>query len=336
MIKTAINKLTEYQNLTQEETKNIFNQIMEGNTTNAQIAAFLIALKMKKETIAEITGAVEVMREKATRIVVEREILVDTCGTGGDNTDTFNISTSAAFIVGGIGIAVAKHGNKGVSSKCGSADVLCALGVNINADASKTKESIEKANIGFAFAPIFHKVMKHVMTARGEIGVRTIFNILGPMLNPANAKYQLIGVYDPDLTQTIVSVLKNLGSKRAMAVHGYPLDELSTCGKSKITQLNDDGSVNTYFVKPEDFGIKQAKLEELKGGSPDENAKIILDILNNKQGPKYDIAILNAAAAIFVSGKAKSIDEGILLAKKSIESGNALRCLKKLKEITNE
>ncbi|MCK5039883.1 MAG: anthranilate phosphoribosyltransferase [Candidatus Aenigmarchaeota archaeon] len=335
MIKTAIDKLVKSQDLTREETKEVFSQMMDGKATDAQIGAFLTALRIKGETVEEITGAVEVMREKGTKIHPKSSITLDTCGTGGDKTNTFNISTATAFVVAGTGISVAKHGNKCVSSKCGSADVLTALGININTTASKTEQAIDKANIGFAFAPVFHKAMKHAIGPRQEIGIRTIFNILGPMTNPADAKYQLIGVYDPELTETVANVLKELGSKKAFVVHGYPLDEISSCGKTKITRLGEDGTIDTYYITPQDYGIRQAELSELKGGTPEENAQILLDILDNKQGPRYDIVVLNAAAAIVAAGLAETVEEGIVLAKKSISSGNALKCLEKLRQITN-
>ena len=308
---------------------------MEGKATEAQIGAFLTALRIKCETADEIAGAVEVMRQKATKIYPKKDIIVDTCGTGGDKANTFNISTTAAFIVAGSGIAVAKHGNKSVSSKSGSADVLSALGINIDIPLSKTEKSIKEANIGFLFAPNFHKAMKYAIGPRREIGIRTIFNILGPLTNPANAKYQLIGVYDPDLTEIIANALKKLGTKAAFVVHGYPIDEITITGKTKITELKNN-VIKTYFVKPQDFGIGQVDLDKLKGGSPQENAKITLDILGNKKSPKYDIAVLNAGAVIALAGKAKTINEGVKIAKKSIKSGKAIRCLEMLREISNE
>ncbi|MFH1126918.1 MAG: anthranilate phosphoribosyltransferase [archaeon] len=334
MIKEAISAVVEGKDLTEKETIEVFTEIMEGKATDAQIAAFLVALRLKGETIDEITGAVRVMRKKAMKIAPKVDMLVDTCGTGGDSAGTFNISTTAAFVVAGAGIAVAKHGNRSVSSKSGSADVLSMLGVKIDVSPEVVVKCIEEANIGFLFAPQYHGAMKYAIGPRREIGIRTIFNVLGPLTNPAGAKAQVIGVYDAKLTDVLCEVLSNLGTKRAFVVHGYPLDEISICGKTKITELNE-GVVTTHTVKPEDFGFRAVGLSLIAGGTPEENSRITLDILNNVKGPRYDITVLNAAAAIAAAGMAGTIKDAIPIAKESIESGRALLALERLKEITN-
>jgi len=334
MIKQAISKVVEGSNLSCKETVDVFMQIMDGGATDAQIACLLCALRMKGETIDEITGAVRVMREKATKIAPKAGMLVDTCGTGGDGTGTFNISTTAAFVVAGAGIAVAKHGNRSVSSKSGSCDVLSRLGVNIDVSPEVVTKCVEEAGIGFLFAPHFHSAMKYAIGPRREIGIRTIFNVIGPLTNPAGADAQLIGVYDPDLTEPLANVLLKLGGKRAYIVHGFPLDEISICGETRITELRD-GEISTYTVRPSDFGIETADISKIIGGTPEENAKITLDVLNNQKGPEYDITVLNAAAAIAAGGGAVTIKDALPIARDSIESGKALLALEKLKEITN-
>lgn len=335
MIREAISKLIERKSLTELETVEVFTEIMEGKATDAQIASFLTALRMKGEAIDEITGAVRVMRQKATVITPNADMIVDTCGTGGDGACTFNISTAAAFIAAGAGIHVAKHGNRSVSSKCGSADVLSAAGVNISVAPEVVSECVEKANIGFLFAPQFHAAMKYAIGPRREIGVRTIFNIIGPLTNPAGALAQVVGVYDPNLTELLAGVLSNLGTKRAFVVHGFPLDEISTIGPTKITEVQGR-KINTYTMYPGDFGMKTAGMPDIAGGTAEENAVILTEILNNKlKGPKYDIAVLNAAAAIAAGGKAKTIKDAVPIAIDSVERGKAFSALLKLKEITN-
>lgn len=335
MIQAAIAKLVEKQNLTQEEAEQVMNEIMEGKATDAQIAGFLVALRLKGETIDEITACAKVMREKAKRINPKAEFLVDTCGTGGDKSNTFNISTAAAFVAAGAGVAVAKHGNKSVSSKCGSADVLSALGVNIQLQPKDVEKCIEETGIGFMFAPLFHPAMKYVMPARKETGVRTIFNILGPMTNPANAPSQVIGVFNPALINDIADVLKNLGSKHVMVVNGSGLDEITISGKTKVAELKN-GNIETYDLNPEDYGFKISPLNEIVGGDVQENAKIIIDILNGAKGPKRDIVLLNAAAAILTTDKVGTYKEALKLAAQSIDSGNAMKKLEALKQFTNK
>ncbi len=334
MIKEAISKVVDGGNLSCEETVDVFMQIMDGDATDAQIGSFLCALRMKGETVDEITGAVRVMREKVVKIAPKVGVLVDTCGTGGDGTGTFNISTTAAFVAAGAGIYVAKHGNRSVSSKSGSCDVLSALGVKIDVSPEVVTKCVEEAGIGFLFAPHFHTAMKYAIGPRREIGIRTIFNVIGPLTNPAGAGAQVIGVYDPNLTEPLANVLLNLGGKRAYIVHGYPLDEISICGETRITELKG-GEISTYTVRPSDFGIETQDISTIIGGTPEENAKITLDILNNQKGPMYDITVLNAAAAIAAGGGAETIKDALPIAINSIESGKALLALEKLKEITN-
>lgn len=334
-MKTIIQKLIDKHDLTADESYNIMLDLMSGKLTEAQIAAFLIALRCKGETINEITGCARAMREKASNINPKAEFMVDTCGTGGDCANTINISTIAAFVVAGCGTAVAKHGNKSVSSKCGSADLLEALGVNIMMKPDMVKDCIEQVGIGFMFAPIFHKAMKHAIKPRKEIGVRTIFNILGPLTNPANAPSQLIGVFDPELTEPLANVLNNLGSKHAFVVHGYPLDEVSLIGKTKISELKD-GKVKTYYFQPSSFGFNLATLDELKSNDIESNKKYALEILKGIKSPKRDIVVINAAFAIVASGKTNDIGQAIRLAEESIDSGKALEKLNQLIEFSNK
>lgn len=335
MIKEAITRVIQSTDLTEAEMMEVMNEVMTGAASPAQIGSFITALRMKGETVAEITGAARVMREKATRIEAPVDNLVDTCGTGGDESMTFNISTAAAFVASGAGVTVAKHGNRSVSSKCGSADVLKSLGVNIEAEVSRVEECIREAGIGFLFAQLLHGAMKYAAPVRRELGIRSIFNILGPLTNPAGATRQLLGVYDPALTDILAMVLFNLGSVHAFIVRGEDgLDEITLTGETRVTELKD-GSVRTYHIKPEDFGFGRCSPADLKGGDPEVNAGIILDVLGGKLGPARDIVLLNSAAAIVAGGKAGRIEEGIALAHGSIDSGEALGKLEKLKRITN-
>ncbi len=335
MIQEAISKLVLKQNLTLEEAENVMNHIMEGKATNAQIAAFLVSLRLKGETIDEITACAKIMRRKSTIIHPKVKYLVDTCGTGGDNSSTFNISTAAAFVAAGTGVAVAKHGNKSVSSKCGSADVLSALGVNIELLPEQVEKCIEEVGMGFMFAPMFHPAMKHALAARKEIGIRTVFNMLGPLTNPANAKSQLIGVFNSDLLNIFAEVLRNLYVNHALIVHGNGLDEITVCGTTKVCELKNS-SIRNYEINPSDFGFKIGSMEELKGDSAEQNAKIILEILNGAKGPKTDIVLLNSAAALLTTGIINDFKEGIELAKQSIDSGNAIKVLENLIKFTNQ
>jgi anthranilate phosphoribosyltransferase len=337
MIKELIKKITEGKNLTEKETEKLFNILMEGKATDTQIGAVLTGLKMKGETIDEIYSASKVMRDKAVKIDIEdKSNLVDTCGTGGDKIDTFNVSTITAFVVAGAGVKVAKHGNRSVSSKCGSADIMEALGVKIDIPPEKTKEAIEKIGLGFLFAPIYHPAMKNVIRQRRELGIRTIFNILGPLSNPTGAYYQLMGVYDKDLVEPLANVLKKLGLKRGFVVHGLEgLDEISITDETLVAEIYENG-IEVYKIKPEDFGLKRASIDEIKGGDLNYNLKIALDILEGKDNSaKIDFVALNTAFALKAVGKVDNIKEGIELAKDSIYQGKAYEILEKLREFTN-
>jgi anthranilate phosphoribosyltransferase len=350
MIKEAIEKVVKGMDLSARETTAVFDEIMSGRATQAQIGAFLIAMRMKGETVEEITAAAEVMREKAVRIHVGRrtvdidrddinideETIIDTCGTGGSGTNTFNISTTVAFVVAGCGLRVAKHGNRASSSQCGSADVLEALGVKLDVSPQAVERCIREIGIGFIFAPLFHGAMKHAVGARREIGVRTIFNLLGPLSNPANASSYVLGVYDAGLTKVIASVLKNLGARRAFVVCGTDtLDEITITGKTRVTELKA-ARIRTYYISPSQFGIKKARLEDIKGGDAKANAKIVLSVLEGERGPRRDVVLLNASAALVAGFKAGSFREGARLAAESIDSGPAHDKLKKLVEYTGK
>ncbi len=333
-MKEIIEKLINGLNLAPDEAESAMQTIMSGKATDAQIAAFLVALRIKGETPEEIAALAQVMRRFATAIRPEVSgTLVDTCGTGGDAAGTFNISTASMFVVAGAGIPIAKHGNRSVSSKSGSADVLESLGVNIAMAPEKVQECIEKTGIGFMFAPGFHSAMKHVMPARRELGIRTVFNILGPLTNPANAKGQVVGVYNAALTEKIAEVMNILGVERAFVVHGEPgMDEISNVGKTKISELSK-GKIKTYMITPEDFGVKRARMADLAGADAKENAKIITDILAGKdKGPKRDIVLLNAAAGIVAGKKAETLKEGIEIARDSIDSGKAYKKLEAMRK----
>lgn len=337
MIKDAIRKVVDGHNLTREEAAISLDTIMRGDATPSQIAAFITALHIKKESIEEITGFAEKMREHAVKIFPHARPLVDTCGTGGDHAGTFNISTVAALVAAGAGIAIAKHGNRSITSRCGSADVLAALGVKIDLEPKKVEACINEVGIGFIYAPNFHKAMRFAAPTRKEIGISTVFNILGPLANPANATAQVLGVFSAELTEIMAAVLMNLGVKHALVVHGHDgLDELSLCEKTRVTELKE-GNIRTYYVKPEDFNLPRAKKEELTGGSAEENAEIALDILKNEEkGAKRQIVLLNAAAAIYVGGPAKDLPEGLELAARSLDSGAANRKLDELINFTQK
>lgn len=334
-IREAIEKLVGRIDLSEAETIEVMNQIMTGEASPLQIAAFLTALRMKGEKVEEITGAARVMREKAHRVNVGGKTVLDTCGTGGDQKGTFNISTTTAFVLAGAGVNVAKHGNRSVSSQSGSADVLGALGVRVDAPKDRVEACIDKIGIGFLFAPLLHEAMKYAVQPRRDIGIRTIFNMLGPLTNPAMATHQLIGIYSGEMVGMIAQVLKNLGSSRAMVVHGLEgLDEISLCGPTKVAELRD-GAVKEYAIEPEQFGLKRCGLEELHGGDPEESARILRAILDGKKGATRDVVLLNGGAALYVSGRAGSIQDGIGLAAESIDSGKARQKLAQLVELTN-
>lgn len=336
MLKFAINKLINQESLTEDEMIQAMNAIMEGDAPHSQIGSFLTALRIKGESIDEITGGAKVMREKALKVPIKNEHAVDPVGTGGDGVNTFNISTLVAIITAAAGVKVIKHGNRSVSSKCGSADVLESLGVNIELTPLDVKKCVDEIDIGFMFAPRFHTAMKNVVKPRKELGIRTIFNLLGPLTNPALVKNQVLGVYDQNHTELMAYVLKNLGSKRAMVVHGLDgLDEMTITTKTKVTELKDN-KIFTYYVNPQDFNLGLGKIEDLVGGLPDENSKILLNILEGEKSSKRDIALLNAGAAIYVGSKSNSLAEGIEKAKESIDQGLALEKLNQLITLSKE
>jgi len=333
VIKEAIGKIVTRIDLSEQETIAVMQEIMGGEATPAQIGAFITGLRMKGETVAEITGAARVMREKATRIAAggPGEILVDTCGTGGDGAGTFNVSTAAALVVAGAGCKVAKHGNRSVSSRCGSADVLEALGVNLNLAAEQVSASIKEIGIGFLFAPLLHGAMKYAIGPRREIGIRTIFNILGPLTNPAGANVQVLGVYASELTETMAQVLARLGSKRALVVWGEGnLDEFTVTGETLVADM-DNNIVTTYRIKPEDVGLSRVTREDIMGAPTAGEAAVQLrEILARGVGPCADMVAFNAGAALMAAGKAETIREGVDLARETMQSGRALKKLEAL------
>lgn len=335
MIKEAIAKAVNREDLQESEMMEVMNEIMEGKATSAQIASFITALRIKGETVDEVTGAARIMKQKATRIDARSSIIVDTCGTGGDGMKTFNISTTAAFVTAAAGLVVAKHGNRAVSSGCGSADVLEALGVNINAPPEVVEECIHQIGIGFLFAPMLHGAMKYAIGPRREIGIRTIFNMLGPLTNPAGATSQLIGVYKAQLTEMFAGVLKNIGTKRAFIVHGSDgLDEATVTGATRVTELKD-GLINTYNIDPFDFFGDTFPGDLLLGGDASFNARITKDVLTGKKGACRNIVVLNAALSIIAGEKAKTIKDGIRIAQECIDSGAAIKKLQLLIEVSN-
>ena len=335
MIREAIQQVMAGNALTEAEMIDTMSEIMEGKTTDAQIACFLTALRLKGETIEEITGAARVMRAKATPVPTKHALVVDTCSTGGTGLSLFNISTTSAFVVAGAGMPVAKHGNRGVTRQSGSANVLMALGVNIEIGPEHVGRCIDEVGIGFLFAPTLHGAMKYAIGPRQEIGIRTIFNALGPLTNPAGAQVQVLGVYAPELTETHANVLNNLGCKHAFVVHGDDgLDEITTTTTTRVSELRN-GTVKTYTLDPTTLGIPRAEPEALLGGAPEENAEIVVNLLKGEKGPKRDIVVLNAGAAITASGKADSLDAGIELASESIDSGAARAKLEALKSMSN-
>jgi anthranilate phosphoribosyltransferase len=334
IITEALRVLVDRKDLSRIEAAAAMEAIMSGAATNAQIAAFLTALRMKGETVEELIGFAQVMRQKAVKVrplaseVVaatgtDREMLIDTAGTGGDASGTFNVSTATAFVVAGAGLKVAKHGNRSVSSLCGSADVVETLGINIELPPAKIARCVDEVGIGFLYAPLLHTAMKHVMAARREMGIRTVFNMLGPLTNPAGANAQVIGVYSDALTEPLARVLAELGTLRAFVVHGADgLDEISNTGPSHISEVHE-GVVRSSTVRPEDFGLPRASIQDLRGGDREENAEIIRQVLAGEAGPRRDIVLMNAAAALVVGGKARDFKEGVALAAQSIDSGAA-------------
>jgi anthranilate phosphoribosyltransferase len=336
MFKEGLKEIIAGTNLSEEQMSQMILEIFSGNTTDSQIGAFMGALSTKGETFEELTGAAKAMRKKAKRIQVNRSVVLDTCGTGGDGTNTFNISTTTALVVSGCGVTVAKHGNRSVSSQCGSADLLEALGVNLNLHPEIVEACIRDIGIGFLFAPLYHGAMKFAAVARKEVGIRSVFNMLGPLTNPAGANCQLLGVYAPELTEMFAQALKAMGTKRAFVVHGHDgLDEISICAPTRISALAD-GIIKTYDLSPEQFFNHTANMNDLAGGSPADNAEITSRILNGEKGPKRNIVLLNAGAALVVAGKAADVNEGIHMAEETIDSGAAADKLQQLIRFTNE
>ena len=329
-MKHVLEQLLDKQNLTIEEAFNVMLSIMSGEYDDAQIAGFLMALRAKGETIGEITGFAQAMREKMVSVQLDSPA-IDMCGTGGDASGTFNISTAATFVVAGAGVHVAKHGNRSMTSKSGSADVLQALGITIDKPVEASTEDIEQIGLGFMFAPAYHPAMKHAIGARKALAIRTIFNLLGPLCNPANVKSQAMGIFHPDLTDVQANVLKALGSTNIMVFHGRDgLDEISTTATTRISQMKNSGDVTTFELDVRELGLDQVSLDDLQGGEPAENADMIRAILNGEKGPKQDVVLVNAAAGIVVGGKAQNLKEGLMKAVESLESGAALNVLMQL------
>jgi len=335
MIREAINILVQGMDLSEEQMRICMEEIMDGKATPAQIGAFLTALRLKGETVDEITAAVKVMREKATKIKAP-EGVVDTCGTGGDMAHTFNISTTVAIVVAASGVPVAKHGNRSVSSSSGSADVLEAVGVKIDLPPAKVEKCLFETNFGFLFAPVFHPAMKYAIGPRREIGIRTIFNVLGPLTNPAGAKRQILGVFSDNLTRPLAEVLGRLGAEDVMVLHGEDgLDEITITDGTKVTRYKN-GTLQDMIISPEDFGLHRAPITELSGGSAEDNAKIMFQILEGSQGPKRECVLINAAAALVVAGKTDNLQEAYKIAAETIDSGRAKQKLNEIIEVTNK
>ena len=331
-MKDYLEQLLNKQDLTVAQSTAMMNGIMSGEYTHAQVAGLLTAMRAKGETPDEVAGCAMVMRDKALRVSAGEDV-IDTCGTGGDGGGTFNVSTASAFVLAAAGVPVAKHGNRSVSSKCGSADVLEALGVAVSLPPEGVTACIREAGIGFMFAPAYHSAMKHVMPVRKELGVKTIFNILGPLTNPAFAKYQVIGVYDERLLSMFAYALKNMGTKHALIVHGMDgMDEITLCDATKVCELTEDGEIKEYMITPEEFGLTRCEKSEMIGGDAEENARIIEALLDGEIGAKHDVVALNAGAALYVAGKAESILEGVALAKDILISGKAKQPLEAMKK----
>jgi anthranilate phosphoribosyltransferase len=334
--KALLTRLVQRKDLTEKETADALDQILAGAWTDAQIAGFLAAMAAKGETVAELTGAVRAMRQHAVRVQSIGQTVVDTCGTGGDGGGTFNVSTTAAFVVAGAGVAVAKHGNRAASSQCGSADVLEAAGLNLEASHEAMEHALNEIGIAFLFAPRFHAAMKFAMPARRQLGIRTVFNLLGPMSNPAGATCQLVGVYAPELTEMFARTLQNLGTRRAFVVHGHDgMDEITVCDASRVSELKD-GQVKTYDLSPERYFGGLADAAELRGGKPDVNAQILRAILAGEQGPRRNLVLINAAAALTAASAAPDIGAGLELAKASIDGGKASAKLDALIQFSRE
>ncbi len=335
MIQDAIAKLADRVDLSEKEAEEVMLEIMDGSTTASQIAAYLMGLRMKGETVEEIAGSARAMRSRAVRIQAADHLVVDTCGTGGDRASTFNISTTAAFVIAGAGITVAKHGNRSVSSRSGSADVLKALGVRIDLPPERIGDCLNEVGVGFLFAPLFHGAIKHCAGPRQEMGIRTLLNILGPLTNPAGASVQVLGVYDGSLTELIAKVLVHLGTQHCFVVHGMDgLDEITLTDRTQVSE-GKAGVVSSYHLQPSDFGLARVSIKELVGGAPEENARITKDVLQGVKGPRRDIVCMNAAPAFVATESVTSLQEGFQMAARMIDTGAAMGKLERLIEFTN-
>lgn len=335
MIQESLKKIIRHQDLGEDEMAETMSEIMSGDATESQIGAFMAGLATKGETFAELAGAARAMRRKAIRVQVTAPTVVDTCGTGGDSKHTFNISTTAAFVVAGCGVTVAKHGNRSISSQCGSADLLEALGVRLDVAPEIAEQAIGEIGIGFLFAPLFHGAMRHAAKPRREVGIRSIFNMLGPLTNPAGANCQLLGVFAAELTEMFAQALRLLGARRALVVHGHDgLDEISICAPTRISELTD-GAIRTYDVSPEQLIGRNAAQEDILGGDANLNAAITRSILQGEKGPKRDIVVVNASAALVAAGVASDFKEGIQMAETAIDEGKAMAKLEALINFTN-
>jgi anthranilate phosphoribosyltransferase len=336
MFRENLRKITRRENLRDDEMADMIGEIFSGTLSDALIGAFMAALSTKGETFEELAGAARAMRRKAARVQVSASAVVDTCGTGGDGTGTFNISTTTAFVVAGCGVTVAKHGNRSISSRCGSADLIEALGVNLNAPPDVVEEAVREIGIGFLFAPLYHGAMKHAAAARKELGIRSIFNMLGPLTNPAGANCQLLGVYAPQLTEMFAEALRLLGSRRALVVHGHDgLDEISACAPTRVTELKD-GLIRTYDIAPERYLGRRAEPAEVAGGDPSFNAAVTRRVLDGEKGGAREVVLLNTAAALMAAGAAEGFEDGMRLAATSIDSGTARRKLEHLVQFTRQ
>ena len=333
MIKEAISTLVSGRSLAADEAAQVMEEIMQGEATPAQFGAFVTALRLKGETVDEIVGLARIMRAKAIPVTADG-LVVDTCGTGGDGSHTFNISTAAAFVAAGAGLKVAKHGNRAMSSQCGSADVLEALGVKIDLNAEQVQRCLQEVGIGFMFAPAFHPAMKYAAVPRREIGIRTVFNILGPLTNPAGARAQMLGVADESLVEKMASVLQHLGCHHALVVHGEDgLDEVTISGKTHICELIDN-NIKSYVISPEDLGLSSAGSDCLKGSGAKENAEMLRSIMTGSRGPQRDVVLMNTAAVLLAGDKVETLRQGMEMAQKTIDSGNALSKLEQLAELS--
>jgi anthranilate phosphoribosyltransferase len=336
MFKENLSKIVKREDLNEEQMSQMITDIFSGNITDAQIGAMMAALATKGETFEELAGAARAMRRKALRIQTSAATVVDTCGTGGDGAHTFNISTTTSFVVAACGVTVAKHGNRSVSSQCGSADLLEALGIKLDTAPEIVEEAVQDIGIGFLFAPLYHGAMRFAAKARKEVGLRSIFNMLGPLTNPAGANCQLLGVYAPELTEMFAHALQLLGTKRAFVVHGHDgLDEISVCSPTRVSELKN-GLIRTYDISPEQFFSEQAEPADLLGGSPEENAQITRNILDGEKGPKRNIVLINAAAALVAAGQAEDLKQGIRIAETAIDEGVAAKKMEALIRYSQE